>query len=130
MTVAVAAEWYTAVLLLVTGVSHITAPRAWARFFLDLLARPWGGLAVGLLHFMPALALLLAHPAWTSAPGVIVTALAWSWTVKGAIYLVWPGLPARVAARHLEHPERFVWAGVVLIGLGGGVVAGRLLGGG
>ena len=126
MTAPTAAEWYTAALLLVTGVSHVTAPRAWAEFFRGLLARPSGGLALGLMHLVPSLALVVAHPSWALRPGVVVTAIAWAWTVKGTLYLLRPSIPARIAARHLEHPERFAWAGLVLIALAGVVVYGRL----
>src|SRR6188508_1603132 len=107
------AEWYTSVSLLVIGVSHITSPRPWALFFKDLLARPYGGLAIGLLHLIPWLAVLLIHNVWTPGPFLIVTIIAWGSTIKGTLYLLWPALPSRVAARQLEHPERFRIAGAV-----------------
>ncbi len=120
------AEWYTAVVLLVTGASHVTAPREWAAFFKDVLARPWGGLAVGLLHLVPSLPLLLAHNTWTLSPAVIVTIVAWGWTIKGSLYLIWPALPTRVARPHLDHPERFRIGGVLLVVLGAIVLWGLL----
>lgn len=120
------AEWYVAVFLMVAGVSHATAAREWLGFFRDLLDRPWGGLVLGLMHLMPGLAILLAHPAWGWSTSVIVTVLGWAWTIKGSLYLVWPRLPARIARPHLEHPGRFRVAGLVLIVLGAAVLAGRL----
>lgn len=116
------AEWYTAVLLLITGVSHLTAPREWVAFFKDLLARPWGGLALGLLYLIPSLPLLLVHNTWTLTPAVVVTILAWGWTIKGSLYLVWPAIPIKVARPHLDRPERFRIAGAAIILLGGAIL--------
>lgn len=126
MTLHLIAEWYTAVLLIVTGLSHITAPRPWAEFFRDLLARPWGGLVLGLMYLIPSLPLLLAHNIWALAPSLVVTLLAWGWTIKGSLYLICPSVPGRVASRHLEHPGRFRIAGVVPIALGGIVLLGMI----
>ncbi len=120
------AEWYTAILLIVTGVSHLTAPVQWTQFFKELLAKPWGGLLLGLMHLLPALAIVIAHNEWNLSPGLIVTLLGWGWTIKGSLYLIWPWIPGRIAPRHLERPDRFRIAGLFLVVLGLAVLAGLL----
>lgn len=112
---------FVALALIVSGLSHILRPREWAGLFIDLLKKPCAGLLIGLPTFMVGLPIVLAHQIWVPRPAVIVTIFGWGWTTKGLLYLLWPHLFQRVATRHLEHPERFRWAGLVLVLLGGAV---------
>jgi uncharacterized protein YjeT (DUF2065 family) len=117
------AEWFCASLLVVIGLSHIAAPRLWATLFKDLFKLPYAGLVIGCMTLPIGLALILLHNVWTPSVGLIVTIIAWAWTVKGALYLILPGLPARVGAPHMERPIRFAWAGGVMVVLGAVVMA-------
>ncbi len=117
------AELFCAALLVVIGLSHIAAPRLWATLFKDLFKLPYAGLVIGCMTLPIGLALVLLHNVWTPSVGLIVTIVAWAWTIKGALYLILPGLPARVGAPHMEYPRRFSWAGSVMVMLGVVVVA-------
>lgn len=114
-----AIERLAAIAFVVTGLSHIAAPRAWARFFIDMHARgPVGGLLNAYLHF-PIGALIAAfHPVW-QGPGLVVTLLGWALLLKATLYFMWPGLALRSLARVSE--ERvggFRAAGVFALVLG------------
>ena len=119
-------EWSVAALLAITGISHILHPRLWTEFFRDLLSRPYAGFVLGVPTLLSGLAIVAAHNEWAWRPGVIATVIGWSWSLKGALYLLAPGLPARLARPHLARPARFVAAGVVLLFLAGLLVFGRL----
>ena len=119
-------EWSLAALLALTGVSHILHPRLWAEFFRDLLPRPAAGFIIGSPTLLAGLAIAAAPNEGSWRPGVVATVIGWSWSIKGGLYLLVPGLPRRVARRHLEHPGRFALAGLVLLFLAGVLVFGRL----
>src|SRR5262245_44103925 len=125
MSSSMIAGWFVGVLLVVTGVSHILRPREWAGYFQHQLREPWAGFVIGMPTLAAGLAIVLMHPAWAWGLSVIVTVVGWGWTVKGTLYLLWPGLPRRVAARHLERPERFRWAGGIAVALGGLALVGH-----
>ncbi|MCC6429033.1 MAG: hypothetical protein IT435_19715 [Phycisphaerales bacterium] len=118
------AEWFIAILLLITGLSHIAQPRLWSQLFIDLLSKPYGGLWLGMLTFMIGAPLLIAHHHWGWDLRTIATVIAWGWTTKGTLYLLAPGIPPKIAARHIKHPSRFAYAGVVLVVLAIGLVVG------
>jgi uncharacterized protein YjeT (DUF2065 family) len=120
------AAWWVAITLIAIGLSHALRPREWTGLFTDLLPKPYAGLWIGLLTLMPGLLILLAHNIWVPRPAVIVTVLGWGWTIKGTLYLLWPSLPQRIAMRHMRHPERFRWAGLVMAALGATVILDRI----
>ena len=122
-----AIEWFTALLLLATGISHLAQPRLWAELFIDLLAKPYGGLYIGVLTLPLGLLIVLGHNIWVLNAPVIVTAIGWGWTIKGSLYLIHPATPRKVAARHLAHPGRFALAGAIIIVLAGVVLANLIL---
>ncbi len=111
-------ELFTAALLLITGVSHIVCPGAWSGLLSDLFRRPYAGLWIGLLTLPVGLLLVVTHNVWVADLAVIVTLLGWAWTIKGTLYLLVPGLPARKLQHVVERPRHFVIAGVCLCALG------------
>jgi hypothetical protein len=119
-------EWGVAALLGLSGASHILHPRLWTEFFRDLFTRAYAGFVIGVPTLLAGLATAAAHPDWEWQPGTVATAIGWSWSIKGGLYLVAPGLPQRLARGHLEHPRRFAAAGVVLLFLAAVLVFGRL----
>lgn len=119
MTFDIAIERLVALAMIVTGVSHVLAPRAWVGLFERIRATgPAAGLLNAYLHF-PLGALIVAfHWRW-SGPGLLVTLLGAAWTVKGGLYFAWPALADRSLAR--VGPERaweFQAAGAIAIVLG------------
>ena len=115
----IAIERFVALSLLVIGVSHIAQPRMWVDFFIIL--RQKGDVGVALVAFtnFPVGALIVSfHNVWAGWP-MIVTILGWGWTLKGALYFIYPAQGRRMLARIA--PERafeFVVAGVVFLLLG------------
>jgi uncharacterized protein YjeT (DUF2065 family) len=113
-------ERLAALVFIVTGLSHVAAPRAWLRFFIDMRAR---GESAGLYHAYvhgPLGFLIVAfHPVW-SGPGLLVTLLGWALAIKGALYFVWPALAQKTLARASEERAwefRAAGAASVLLGL-------------
>ena len=73
MDAATGIERLTALAFLITGLSHIAAPRAWARFFIDMRGKgEAGGLINAYVHMPLGLLILAFHPVW-SGPGLPVT---------------------------------------------------------
>ena len=119
-------ERLAALSFIITGLSHIAAPRAWVRFFSNMRA---AGEAAGFLnayvHIPLGLLIVAFHPVW-SGPGLLVTLLGWALTLKGTIYFVWPQLATRTLAHATEDRAwQFRVAGFVslLLGLAIGWIA-------
>ena len=112
-------ERLTALGFLITGLSHITAPRAWTRFFIAMRERgEVAGLYNGFVHLPLGLLIVSFHPVWTW-PGIVVTLIGWALLVKSTLHFLWPRLTLRTTA-HLseETAGRFVYAGIVSVAIG------------
>lgn len=95
-------ERLTALALIVTGLSHLLAPRSWARFFIRI--REQGDIAGFLNAFvhMPLGLLIVAfHPVWRG-PGLLVTLIGCGLTLKSALHFLWPALSRRTLAHVSE----------------------------
>lgn len=119
MDVLTGIERLTALALLVTGLSHIAAPGAWARFFIDMRARgEAGGLLNAYVHIPLGLLILAFHPVW-SGPGLLVTLIGCALTLKGILYFLWPALALRSMAHVSEESAwKFRVAGMPAVALG------------
>ncbi len=115
-------EKLTALVFLLTGLSHLLQPKAWARFFIDIRERgEVGGLWNAYVHAPLGLLIIAFHNAWTW-PEVVVTAIGWSLALKGAIYFCWPQLAQRVMARiSEENALMYRVAGVFTLATAAGV---------
>jgi uncharacterized protein YjeT (DUF2065 family) len=112
-------ERLTALAFIVTGLSHVAAPRAWARFFVAMReSAPVPGFANAFVSLPLGLLILAFHPVW-SGPGLIVTLIGCGLTLKATLYLLVPSLAQRVLA-HVseERAAGFRIAGVAAVGLG------------
>lgn len=112
-------ERLTALGFVITGLSHIAAPRAWARFFIDMREKgEAGGFLNAYVHIPLGLLIVAFHPVW-SGPGLLVTLIGWALTLKGLLYFLWPALALRSMA-HIseEQAGRFRIAGVAALLLG------------
>ena len=93
-------ELLAGLVLLLTCVSHITAPGAWARLFEKIRASgDLAGLATAAIHLPLGLVIVAFHNVW-SAPGIWVTLIGWALLVKGTLHLLFP----QVAQRSLSLP--------------------------
>lgn len=85
-----ASERLAAIGFLLTGISHLLAPRAMVELFAGFAerGRP-GSLMNAALHGASGVLIAAFHPVWTW-PGVILTLIGWSLVVKAALYASFP----------------------------------------
>jgi uncharacterized protein YjeT (DUF2065 family) len=119
-------ERLAALSFVITGLSHVVAPRAWTRFFISMREQgEAAGLLNAYLHIPLGLLIVAFHWVW-SWPGLIVTLVGCALTLKGLVYFMWPQL-ASIGLGHIDEANgwRFRIAGLfgVLLGLAMGWVA-------
>ncbi|HYN45139.1 MAG TPA: hypothetical protein VES64_00440 [Allosphingosinicella sp.] len=122
-------ERLTALVFVITGLSHVAAPRAWARFFIDMREKgEVAGFHNAFVHIPLGLLILAFHPVWSGA-GLLVTLIGCGLTLKGTIYFLWPSLALRTMAHVSEASAwKFRVAGVPAVALGvliGWIASGR-----
>lgn len=122
-----AIERLAALAFLVTGLSHLLAPRAWVRFFERVEAQgEAAGIWNGLLHLPLGLVVAAFHPVW-EGPGLVVTLIGWALVLKAAGQMCWPALARRSLAMATGERGvarcRVAGAAAVAIGLGIGWIA-------
>ena len=115
-----AVEKLAAICILITGLSHIMQPRAWAEFFIMLREKEKvGSILAGLLHFPLGVIIVAFHNVWHGVP-MVVTIMGWGLLLKSALYLVYPKHGMRMLARvSVERSWEFVVAGVGAVALSG-----------
>ncbi len=102
--------------LFVVGVSHIIAPRAWAKFFIELREKGESGSIINAFIHFPVGALIIGfHNVWHGVP-IIITLLGWGWAIKGFIYFTFPKVGLRSMSRvSMERASQFAIAGVIIV---------------
>lgn len=114
-----AIERLTALAFVITGLSHVTAPRAWARFFILMREQgEVGGLLNAYVHIPLGLLILAFHPVW-HGPGLLVTLIGCALTLKGSLYFLLPSLARRGLAHVSEEGAwKFRVAGLFGVAIG------------
>ncbi len=115
-----AVERFAAIAFLLTSLSHIAAPRAWAEFFIRLAEQGRAGsLANGFVHIPIGIVVVAFHPVW-SGPGIGLTLIGWALPLKSAIYFTFTDWGAAQLRRRvsLERAWEFRVAGIAAIPLG------------
>lgn len=119
MDVVVGIERLTALVFIVTGLSHVAAPREWSRFFIamrDESAVP--GFLNAYVHAPLGLLIVAFHWVWTW-PQAVVTLMGCGLALKGLIYFTFPALSERTMAQVSEEGAwKFRAAGFVALALG------------
>lgn len=119
MDVVIGVERLTALAFIVTGISHIAAPREWARFFVamrDRSAVP--GFLNAWVHGPPGLIIVAFHWVW-SWPQAVVTLIGCGLTLKAALHFTFPALTLRSMAHVGEDKAGgFRIAGLVALAVG------------
>ena len=112
-------ERLAALAFIITGLSHIAAPRVWARFFIDMRERgAVGGFLNAYVHLPLGLLIVAFHWVWTW-PGLVVTSIGCALMLKGTLYFLWPALALKSLAYVSEdNAWRFRLAGMAGLGLG------------
>jgi uncharacterized protein YjeT (DUF2065 family) len=122
-----AIERLAALVFILTGLSHLAAPRAWTRLFESIAAQgEAAGLLNGFIHLPLGLAIAAFHPVW-EGPGLAVTLIGWALVAKSAAQLCSPALAARslalAAGEGAEARLRIAGAAALAIGAGIGWIA-------
>ena len=119
-------ERLAALSFIIIGLSHIVAPGAWVRFFLNIRAAGEAAAFLNAFVHMPLGLLIVAfHPVW-SGPGLLVTLVGWALTLKAALYFLCPRLGDKSMALVTEERAghfRIVGAFALALGLGMGWIA-------
>ena len=115
-----AVERLVAICILVTSLSHIIQPGAWAKFFIMLREQgKVGSILCGLLHFPLAVIVVAFHNIWHGLP-IVVTILGWGLLLKSMLYMTYPAHGLRMLARvSIERSWEFVVAGIMGVLLSG-----------
>ena len=88
-------ERLAALVLTLTCLSHITAPRAWAILFERIRAGgETAGLANAAVHLPLGLLIVAFHNVW-SGWGLVFTLIGWALLLKGSLHLLFPTLAQR-----------------------------------
>ena len=116
MSVEACIERLAALVLLLTVLSHVTAPRAWAALFERIRKSAEPGLATAAIHLPLGLMIVAFHNIW-DGPAIVFTVIGWALTLKGTLHLLFPllamrslGLPGE--GEQAEH--RYQLAGVIM----------------
>ena len=119
MDVVIGIERLTALVFIMTGLSHVAAPRDWARFFIamrDESAVP--GFLNAYVHAPLGVMILAFHWVW-SWPQAIVTLVGCGLTLKGLIHFTFPALSVRTMAHVTDESAwKFRLAGFAALAFG------------
>ena len=102
------------------GLSHILAPKAWARYFMWLASKEEAGVfVVGFMSLGFGSIIAAFHQVWSGIP-LILTLLGWAQVLKALIYFCFPryGLH-KLRWVSVERARMFIYAGAVLLALAG-----------
>ena len=102
MDLIIGIERLTALVFIITGLSHIAAPQIWARFFVELRdnnAAP--GFINAWIHGPLGFLIVSFHWVW-SWPGIVVTVVGCGLTLKALLHFVFPALARRSFAHVSE----------------------------
>jgi len=116
VTVELGIERLAALVLLLTCLSHVTAPRAWAALFQRIGQSEAPGLATAAIHLPLGLFIVAFHDVW-SGPGTVFTLIGWALLLKGTLHLLFPQLALRslgIAGTGEQAERRYQLAGVIM----------------
>ena len=113
-------EKLTALVFLVTGLSHLLQPRVWVKFFIMLREKgEVGSFLNGFVHFPLGAFIVAFHNEWHGIP-MIVTIIGWGLVIKSTIYFTYPQHGVRMLGTvKMARSWHFVVAGAFSIALGG-----------
>ena len=110
-------ERLAAIAFLLTGISHICAPKALIELFAGFSERGRAGSLMNAAVHLPIGAMIAAfHPVW-SGPAAVLTLIGWSLVLKAALYLAFPDWGVRQLRRFAtaDMVGRFRIAGVLAV---------------
>ena len=113
-------ELFAIIHLGIIGLSHILAPKAWARFFILLRSKEDAGVFVVAFMCLGFGSIVAAfHPVWTGIP-LVLTLLGWAQVLKALIYFAFPQFGLKQLQRvSVEGASMFIYPGVGFVALTG-----------
>lgn len=107
-------------MILVLGLSYFFQPGQWALLAKDATDSPHRFFPMILFVLVLGLTVIRTHNLWVLGWPVVITVMGWLMTIKGVVYLVFPGL-TKIFASWSDHFLRVYIrsAGVLFIILGG-----------
>jgi hypothetical protein len=119
MSVELGIERLAALVLLLTCLSHITAPGAWRSLFERIGKSNAPGLATAAIHLPLGLLIVAFHNVW-SGSAIIVTLIGWALLVKGALHLLFPAIARhslRIPGEGAQAERRYRLGGLIMLPL-------------
>ena len=116
MSIEMGVERLAALVLLLTCLSHITAPGAWAALFERIRKSDAPGLATAAIHLPLGLLLVVFHNVWRW-PEAIFTIVGWALLLKGIVHLFFPTmakLSLTLAGSGEQAERRYRLAGTIM----------------
>ncbi len=100
------------------GLSHILAPKAWARYFIWLASKEEAGVFVVAFMSLGFGSIVAAfHQVWSGIP-LVLTLLGWAQVLKALIYFCFPRVGLNGLQRvSLERARMFIYPGLALLAL-------------
>ena len=120
MTLTTSVQLFAVIHLATMGLSHLTAHRAWAEFFILLRSKGHAGVfVVGFMSLGFGSIIAAFHQEWSGIP-LVLTLLGWSQVLKALIYFSFPGFGMRrLGLVSRERSRMFMIPGAVLLGIAG-----------
>jgi hypothetical protein len=118
MTPTVLIARFTAIGMLIFGLSHLLMAGRWSELLSPRRERKSGGLLLGAAGLPFGLAIVLGHSVWVWGLPLIVTVLGWLITLKCTIYLLvpWAHRWAMPKGQQMERGLRIAGSLMVLLG--------------
>jgi hypothetical protein len=118
MTLAVLIARFTAVGMIIFGLSHLLMAGLWSELLSPLRDRKSGGLLLGAVSLPFGLVIVLGHNIWVWGLPLIVTVLGWLITLKCTIYLLvpWAHRRAMPVGPQMKRGLRIAGSVIVLLG--------------
>ena len=109
-------ELFTAISLLVIGLSHLLQPRIWVEFFIFLHSKGQTGNIINAMISLTTGTLIFSfHFIW-QWPRILITLYGFIQVLKGAIYLLKPSVGlASIGKITNESANKFRWSGALAL---------------
>jgi hypothetical protein len=97
------------------GASCLASPKEWTDFYQSVADKPFSGIPFALYSIPAGLVILSFHNNWSLGFPLFITIAGWSLTLKGVLFLLFPGL----LQKFMPEPKQLKrW----VMGLGGSIM--------
>jgi hypothetical protein len=105
---------FLAIVLLITGVSHVVQPQMWTTFFDTIYRARIAAVVIAMYTLPTGLVVLLSHQDWSWGPQWWFIPFGLGFTFKGTLYLVAPGVADFAIKNKGPSPGNLRVAGLLL----------------